>query len=103
MSRTTLNHSTAGNYGHGGAIFASTSIIIINASTLYHSITGYYGYGGAIYAGSSSNVTVYMSTFRHSTARYGGAIYCSGYVEINNVTFDSNTATTQYGRQSDSN
>ena len=90
-------------YYRGGAIDASSATIIIDRSRFhYNTQDSYYGSGGGAMYATSSNITIKGSTFTHNGIfGSGGAIYCSGILQVSNTVFIDNRAYSTY-RRSDS-
>ena len=93
----TINNSRladAVTAGQGGAIAktGSGSTLTINDSTFENNQSS--SFGGGIYSQGGGAVTINRSTFinNRSVTQYGGAVFSDAPLQINNSTFNSNTA-----------
>jgi hypothetical protein len=91
--------TTAGTYGHGGAIRASR--IEMKRCTFRRNKAGAVtSFGGAVYLSAVSGTSLLQRcTFEDNGASYGGALYVNGYqsVSISHCEFRANRATRDGG------
>ena len=93
LENTTFTNNTATN--DGGAIENYANLNIINSTFTNNTVTIYNG--GAIHNAMNAALNITGSTFTLNTAMDGGAIYNDGNLNINNSTFNQNTARTDGG------
>lgn len=79
---------TEGNYGFGGAVFASRAVLTLDEVAISDSQASY---GGGVWA-NRSDVTITDSVIRDNvTTDYGGGLYFNGGVSLNSLVIKDTT------------